>query len=124
MLKSSPIGFLLCCFILDTVHRVCVTFPFGVLDRMWDLLFIRFAARAFRKLLSIHVFSYFPFSFEGSIWDLIVSVPGHCLYFCFILSVPYHFLFIYFSTRVLRVISDNLCLPGWTECVKRKHRHV
>ena len=37
-------------------------------------LFIRFTARAFRKLLSIYVFSYFPFGFEGRICDLIVSV--------------------------------------------------
>ena len=34
-------------------------------------LFIRFTASAFRKLLSIYVFSYFPFGFEGRIWDLI-----------------------------------------------------
>ena len=46
-------------------------------------LFIRFTARAFRKLLSIYVFSYFPFGFEGRIWDLIVSVPDHCLSFSF-----------------------------------------
>ena len=36
-------------------------------------LFIRFTARASR--------SYFPFGFEGRIWDLIVSVPDHCLSF-------------------------------------------
>ena len=35
--------------------------------------------RAFRKLLSIYVCSYFPFGFEGRIWDLIVSVPVHYL---------------------------------------------
>ena len=47
-------------------------------------LFIRFTARAFRRLLSIYVFSsYFPFGFEGRIWDLIVSVPDHCLSFSF-----------------------------------------
>ena len=40
-----------------------------------------FAASAFRKLSSIYVFSYFPFGFEGRIWDLIVSVPDHCLSF-------------------------------------------
>ena len=40
-----------------------------------------FAASAFRKLSSIYVLSYFPFGFEGRIWDLIVSVPDHCLYF-------------------------------------------
>ena len=46
-------------------------------------LFIRITASAFRKLPSIYVFSYFPFGFEGRIWDLIVSVPDHCLSFYF-----------------------------------------
>ena len=46
-------------------------------------LFILFAASAFRKLSSIYVFSYFPFGFEGRIWDLIGSVPDHCLSFYF-----------------------------------------
>ena len=44
-------------------------------------LFIWFTARTFRKLLSINVFSCFPLGFEGRIWDLIVSVPDHCLSF-------------------------------------------
>ena len=35
----------------------------------------------FRKLLSIYVFIYFRFGFEGRIWDLIVSVPDPCLSF-------------------------------------------
>ena len=30
---------------------------------------------------------YFPFGFEGRIWDLIVSVPDHCLSFYFDLAV-------------------------------------
>ena len=47
------------------------------------ILFIRFSASAFRKLPSIYVFSYFPFGFEGRMWDLIVSVPDHCLSFYF-----------------------------------------
>ena len=42
-------------------------------------LFIRFTTSDFRKLPSIYVFNYFPFGFEGRMWDLIVSVPGHCL---------------------------------------------
>ena len=42
-------------------------------------MFILFAASAFRKLSSVYVFSYF----EGRIWDLIVSVPDHCLSFYF-----------------------------------------
>ena len=49
----------------------------------WKELFIRFTTSAFRKLLSVYVFSYFPFGFEGRMWDLIVSVPDHCLsFFC------------------------------------------
>ena len=44
-------------------------------------LFIRFSASAFRKLPPVYVFSYFPFGFEGRMWDLIVSVPDHCLSF-------------------------------------------
>ena len=43
-------------------------------------------AHTFRKLLSVYVFSYFPFRFEGRIWDLIVSVPDHCLSFYFVVS--------------------------------------
>ena len=42
-------------------------------------LFIRFTPSAFRKLPSIYVFNYFPLGFEGRMWDLIVSVPDHCL---------------------------------------------
>ena len=38
-------------------------------------------ASAFRKLLSIYVFSYSSFGLEGRMWDLIVSVPDHCLSF-------------------------------------------
>ena len=37
-------------------------------------LFIRFSASAFRKLLSIYVFSYFRFGFEGRMFDQIVSI--------------------------------------------------
>ena len=40
-----------------------------------------FEVARFRKLPSIYVFSYFPFGFEGRMWDLIVSVPDHCLSF-------------------------------------------
>ena len=47
-------------------------------------LFIRFTASAFRKLPSIYVFSYFPFGFEGGVWDLIVSLPDCCLSFYFL----------------------------------------
>ena len=42
-------------------------------------VFSRLTASACRKLLSVYVFSYFPFGFEGRMWDLIVSVPDHCL---------------------------------------------
>ena len=46
-------------------------------------LFVRFTTRAFRKLLSAYVFSYFPFGFEGRKWDVIVPIPDHCLSFYF-----------------------------------------
>ena len=42
---------------------------------------------AFGKLPSIYVFSYFPFGFEGRMWDLIVSVSDHCLSFYFPVDV-------------------------------------
>ena len=51
-------------------------------------MFILFAVSAFHKLSSIYVFSYFPFGFEGRIWDLIVSVPDHCLSFYFSYAEP------------------------------------
>ena len=44
----------------------------------------------FRKLPSIYVFSYFPFGFEGRMWDLIVSVPDHCLSFYFVVIMLKH----------------------------------
>ena len=53
-------------------------------------LFILFAARAFLKLLSFYVFSYFPFGFEGRIWDLIVSVSDHRLSFYLEISYRPH----------------------------------
>ena len=39
--------------------------------------------RAFRKQLSIYLFSYFHFGFEVGTWILIVSVPDYFLYFYF-----------------------------------------
>ena len=47
------------------------------------VLFVQFASGAFHKLLLVCVFSYFPFGSEGRMWDLIVSVPDHCLSFYF-----------------------------------------
>ena len=55
-------------------------------------LFIRFTVRDFRKLLSIYVFNYFPFVFEGRIWDMIVSVPDQVI-------VAYLFTFLWLFSR-------------------------
>ena len=33
--------------------------------------------------------TYFPFGFEGRMWDLIVSVPDHCLSFYFAITVSH-----------------------------------
>ena len=63
-----------------------VNFRYPNDDLIGKELFIRFTASAFRKLLSVYVFSYLPFGFEGRMWDLIVSVPDHCLSFYFALS--------------------------------------
>ena len=36
------------------------------------------------KILYLNTFVVnFPFDFEGRMWDLVVSVPEHCLYFHF-----------------------------------------
>ena len=61
-------------------------------------LFIWFIASAFRKLLSVYVFSYFPFGFEGRIWDLIVSVPDHCVSF-YLTQLRYNFGSFYFKSK-------------------------
>ena len=63
------------------------TFDFHLVYLLCPLMYLltsvhtafRLTACAFRKLLSIYVFSYIPFCFEGRIWDLIVSLPNHCL---------------------------------------------
>ena len=49
-----------------------VTFRQPSDDLFGKELFIRFTASAFRKLLSVYVFCYFPLGFEGRMWDLIV----------------------------------------------------
>ena len=68
-----------------------------------DNIYIRFGTKLYRQIVGIpmgtncaplvadlflfcyerDLFSYFPFGFEGRIWDLIVSVPDHCLSFYF-----------------------------------------
>ena len=81
-------------------------------------LFIRFTASAFRKLLSIYVFNCFPFGFEGKMWDLIVSVSGHCLFFYFkscspctsyIMCRMYKFWAVFFWNFLKNLLAQN-CL--------------
>ena len=67
------------------------------------VLFIRFSASAFRKLSSIYVFSYFPFGFEGRMWDLIVSVPDHCLSFYFKLSFKFQLICFFWNFGILKM---------------------
>ena len=47
--------------------------------------FLFFCCFSFNEInaTSIYAFSSFPFGFEGRMWDLIVSVPDHCLSFYF-----------------------------------------
>ena len=64
-------------------------------------LFIRFTVSAFRKLLSVYVFSYFSFGFEGRMWDLNISVTDHCLSFYF---YSYHR-----SAKIVESFQDFAC---------------
>ena len=78
----------LCTSSYDAYGNTCMKFKEHILNGFNDQLFgkglfIRFSASAFRGLPSVCVFSYFPFGFEGRMWDLIVSVPDHCLSFYF-----------------------------------------
>ena len=67
---------------LDKMHGQTMIFArnqyFFAADAFW--LGSTSAQQAY-KLPSIYVFSYFPFVFEGRMWDLIESVPDHCLSF-------------------------------------------
>ena len=69
---------------MDVVFQVQIIHNFGIL-----------------KLSSIYVFSYFPFGFEGRIWDLIVSVPDYCLSFYFT---------VYTYARVGEYVSSRSCI--------------
>ena len=67
------------------------------------------------QLLSIYAFSYFPFGFEGRMWDLIVSVPDHCLSFYFS-DVA--------STLAQFVISQRTFLAWMLSIIKKCHQNV
>ena len=75
-------------------------------------LFVLFAAGAFRGLSSVCVFGCFPFGFAGGIWDLVVSVPDHCLSFYFTYpgclfhhQIPYNGIFS--SRQISAVLSKK-----------------
>ena len=74
------------------------------------------------KYNNIIVLYDFPFGFEGRIWDLIVSVPDHCLSFYFDgprRRQPNHFKAVY-----TRKTQKRKCYTVGTECVsKRKTQH-
>ena len=69
-------------------------------------MLIRFTASAFRKL---YVFSYFPFGFEGRMWDLIVSVPDHCLSFYFAVLTSF---LTFFSIKTKLLIKITVFFPS------------
>ena len=68
-------------------HSYSVVVPYCYLFLL-SVFILWFTASAFRKLPSIYVFNYSPFGFEGRMWDLIVSVPDHCLSFYFTMMKP------------------------------------
>ena len=57
-------------------------------------MFIRFTLCVFCERLSISVSHSFPFGFEGGMWDLIVSIPGHCLSIYFSSQSPIFYLWL------------------------------
>ena len=74
-------------------------------------MFIRFTASAFRKLRSIYVFSYFPFGFEGRMWDQIVSVPDHCLsFYILFIFFFFHTFLLFHSDRNMRILRMRVPL--------------
>ena len=76
--------------------------------------FIRFTANAFRKLLSVYVFTYFPFDSEGRVWDLIVSVPDHNLSFHFTTDTRYYSQA--FLKITLKMFSNSYRVRGRGRC--------
>ena len=58
-----------------------ITHQKSIIFGQWVRWKVYFHAMSFDP--RVYVFSYFPFGFEGRIWDLIVSVPDHCLSFYF-----------------------------------------
>ena len=66
------------------------------------------------RIYVIHVYmkcdlsqlSYFPFGFEGRMWDLIVLVPDHCLSCCFTHSIV---LLVQNDVTYDNVICPNIC---------------
>ena len=80
-------------------------------------LFIRFTASAFCKLLSIYVFSCFPFGFEGRMWDLIASVPDHCLSFYFT-ELSHAVITLGCVNIYANYLSDGLCPYDFCPCHK------
>ena len=62
---------------------------------------------------SVYVFSYFPFGFEGRIWDLIVSVPDHCLSFYLF---NHEKMCIKSQDEVMRPLFTSKFWPKWVVC--------
>ena len=71
------------------------------------MLAILCVQKVLRKLPSMYVFSYFPFGFGGRMWDLIVSVPDHCLSFYFDAGL------LGFLTAVLGLASKLMLRAVW-----------
>ena len=77
-----------------------------------------------RKLPSIYVFSDFPFGFEGRMWDLIVSVTDHCLFFYFLFVSQGEGLSFFSFVRGTNLfsVSKFICSPK-KESEKLKNSH-
>ena len=65
-------------YLEDTLIDECLTWMTTCLGKSCSFSLL---CKPFVNYLSVYIFSYFPFGFHGRIWDLIVSVPDHCLSF-------------------------------------------
>ena len=74
--------------VLSTKLRYKLYFPFSIPTPSFPRFYYMLGANLGLLLYGevsvmrlIYIFSYFPFGFEGRMWDLIISVLDHCLAF-------------------------------------------
>ena len=70
----------------------------------------------FVNCCQLMLFSYFLFGFEGRMWDLIVSVPDHCLPFYFMVDNVFRD-----ASEVLKEFGINSHMPHFFNKSQKQH---